>query len=403
VITLGSITAYRELTQSAVLDNDGEARLLSGQALLANQDQFSQEVTASLDTERVKGIVGIFYFKEYNDYDTTTFIGSRANPAIRIARPDFSTQDTKSYAVFGQATLGLTDAVNLTLGGRYTWDEKTFVNSQPSVPAVFRAARKWRNFSPKVGLDWRVSDELFLFALYAKGYKAGGFNRSNVRVVAETPYDPEEVESIELGLKSDLFDRRLRANLTLFTNDYTNLQLSSFDPNTGTTRRFNAASTRTRGVELELSARPVPSLELYASLGYLDAKYNRFLDLVNGVVTDVSFRKLKGAPEWQGSAGFGWEPELGIAGTVRLGADVSYRDKVFNNVANTEAISTEARTLVNASLRYTTDDERWSLTAAGRNLLNRQYPANAIFIGGLLSALYPADPITWSITARFRF
>lgn len=401
--TLGSITAYRDLSQSATLDNDGELRLLSGQSIVANQDQVSQEVTVSYASDRIKGIAGLFYFDEFNDYDTVTFIGSRLNPAVRIARPDFATQDTKSYAVFGQATIGVLSDVNLTLGARYTWDEKSFVNSQPSVPATFRAERKWEEFTPKVGLDWRLSEEVFLFALYARGYKAGGFNRSNVRIVAETPYDPEVVESYEAGIKTDLFERRLRANLTLFNNDYTDLQLSSFDPNTGTTRRFNAASTRTRGIELELSARPAPTLDIYGSVGYLDANYKRFFDRVGGVLTDVSSRALKGAPEWQGSAGIGWEPEVLAAGTVRLGADISYRDQVFNNVANTPEIATGARTLLNASIRYTTADERWAFTAAGRNLLDRKYAANGIFIGGLLSALYPADPLTWSLSARLKF
>jgi iron complex outermembrane receptor protein len=401
--TIGVNSAYRELFQDALLDNDGEARRLSAQKLTANQNQFSQEVTLSLDTETLKGIVGAFLFREYNDYATITFIGSRTNPAVRIERPDFSIQKTRSEALFGQFTWRPVAPLGLTVGARYTWDAKDFENRQPSVPAVFTGSERWRNFSPKIGLDWQADDRILLFGSWAKGYKAGGFNRSNIRVVAETPYDPEIVESWEFGLKADLANRRLRANLTLFHNDYTDLQLSSFDPNTGTTRRFNAASATTKGIELELAARPSRRFDAYASIGYLDARYNEFFDLVGGVLTDVSDRALKGAPELQWSAGFGWTPDIGLPGELRIGGDASFRDFVFNNVANTRLIATEARTLVNASVRYTTGDGRWAFTLAGRNLLDEQYPANGIFIGGLLAAVYPADPRSWSISARFRF
>ena len=402
-VTLGSITSYRELTQVATLDNDGELRRISGQIIDAGQNQFSQEVTARYDSERLQAMVGFFYFHEFNDYDTVTLIGSRPNPAVAIARPDTSEQVTRSYAVFGQATFKLTPDVGLTAGGRYTWDEKRFVNNQPSVPGVFGGTEKWRDFSPRVGLDWRVNDQLFMFASYAQGFKAGGFNRSNSAIVANTPYDPENVDTIEFGLKADLADRKLRANLTFFNNEYKGLQLSAFDLDTGTTRRFNAASARTRGLELETTARPTKDFEAFFSVGYLDARYNEFFDLVGGVLTDVSDRRLKGAPQLEWTAGFGWEPELPNGGTIRIGGDVNFRDELFNNVANTPGITTPPRTLVNGMLRYTTPDRKLQFTASGRNLLNRQFPVNGIFIGNLISALYPSEPMTWMLSARVNF
>ena len=401
-VTLGSITAYRDLAQRAVLDNDGEARLYSGFESDAKQRQFSQELTASFDTERFKGIVGAYLFHEDNDYGALTLIGSRANAATRIARPDTSFQRTRSYAIFGQATYTLVDALDVTLGGRYTWDSKNFTNSQPAVSAVFAAQRDWQNFSPKIGLNYRVNDQAFVFASYSQGYKAGGFNRSNVRIVAETPYNQERVKSFEVGIKTDLLNRRLRLNLSLFSNDYQNLQLSSFDPATGTTRRFNAAEAKTRGIELEASARPARGLELFGTFAYLDASYDRFLDLVGGVVTDVSARKLKGAPEYQASGGFTFDHDMGW-GNLLLNAQASYRSSQFTNVANTAAIAQRARTLVDASIGYRTADERWTLMLAGKNLLNEKYASNGIFIAGFLSAIYPADPVTWSITARYKF
>jgi len=402
-VTLGSITAWRDLDQTAILDNDGEVRLFSGFESDAAQSQFSQEVTASLSTDRIEAIVGGYFFDENNDYFALTLIGSRANAATRIARPDLSKQFTRSYAIFGQARYELFEGLGITLGGRYTWDEKSFSNTQPTVPATFTAARKWRDFSPKATIDFQPSEEVTIYATVAEGYKAGGFNRSNNRVVAETPYNQERVRTYEAGIKTELLGRRLRLNLTGFTNDYTDLQLSSFDPATGTTRRFNAAQATTRGIEFEASARPVPELDLYGVLGYLDAHYDVFVDRVGGVLTDVSSRKLKGAPKWQYTAGFGYDLGLADSGTLRFAGEAAYRSRVFNNVANNLAIATAGRTLVNASVGYRTPDERWTLTLAGKNLLDRQYPGNGIFIGGLLSAVYPADPQTWSISLRYRY
>ena len=401
-VTLGSVTAYRDLSQRAILDNDGEARLYSGFESNAAQRQFSQELTASLATNRFKGILGFYLFHEDNDYDAVTLIGSRTNAATRIARPDTSFQATRSYAVFGQATYKLLPNLDVTVGGRYTWDSKRFTNAQPSVPAVFNAARKWQNFSPKIGLDYRLSGQLFAYASYSQGYKAGGFNRSNVRLVAETPYDQERVKSFELGVKTDLLDRKLRLNLALFSNDYQNLQLSSFDSNTGTTRRFNAAQATTRGVELEATLRAMRELELYGTFSYLDAYYNRFVDLVGGVVTDVSSRKLKGAPEYQASGGFSFDAALGT-GRFLANGQAAYRSRQFLNVANTFAVSQPGRTLIDASIGYRTAGDRWTFTLAGKNLLSIKYPSAGIFIAGTLSALYPADPRTWSVTARYKF
>lgn len=402
VVTIGSISAYRALHQDAVLDNDGEARLYSGFESHANQSQTSQELTASIATDVLKGIAGFYFFDENNDYDALTRLGSRTNAATNIARPDYSVQYTRSYAVFGQMTYTVVPALSVTVGGRYTWDEKSFSNSQPSVPATFIAARKWRDFSPKLGIDLQLSDTALLYASFAEGYKAGGFNRSNVRIVAETPYDPEHVRNFELGLKTDLFERRLRFNIDGFINKYDALQLSSFDPATGTTRRFNAAKATTRGIEIEASARPFTGLDLYGTLAYLDAHYDTFVDRVGGSVVDVSFRKLKGAPKWQYTVGGGYEFPVG-SGTLRFNADAQYRDKVFNNVANNVEIATGARTLVNASVAWKSPGDHWTVTAAGKNLLNRQYAGNGIYIAGLLSALYPADPLTWSLSVRFKY
>lgn len=401
---LTSITAWRDLQNRGLLDNDAEARTILHFAFDADQSQWSQELTLNADWGRTQAIFGLYWFTEENEYGSTNFIGSRANPAAPVgATPGFMTQDTESVAVFAQATYSVTDALRLTAGARYTWDEKDFTDSYPTLNRFFAPSEEWTAFTPRIAADYQATDDVFLFASWSKGYKAGGFNRSTVPVTALTPYDEEEVSSFEAGVKSQFLDDRLRANLTLFYNDYEDLQLSAFDPATNVSRRFNAAAATTQGVELELSIVPAAGLTAYAAVGYLDASYDEFFDNVGGQIVDVSDRDLKGAPEWSASGGFAWQLPLAVPGLLRLAADVSYRSRMENNVANTPIIATPDTTLVNASLAWTSEDQRWTATLAGKNLTDEEYIGAGLFIGGLTTVLYPAEPRTWTVALRYSF
>jgi iron complex outermembrane receptor protein len=394
--TLTSITAWRDLDNTGTLDNDGRPTTVLHFFFDAEQSQWSQELTLAADWDRVKAIVGAYWFTEDNYYPNASIIG--ANRTLGLA-----SQDTESYAVFGQATFALTDALSVTAGGRFTWDQKDFQDVYPTLNRRYEADENWTAFTPRLSLEYQATPDTFLFASWSKGYKAGGFNRSTVAITALTPYDEENVTTAELGLKSQFLDDRVRANVTLFHNDYQDLQLSAFDPATNVSRRFNAAAATTQGVEVETSAVLARGLTAYATLGYLDAQYDEFVDRVNGVLTDVSYLDLKGAPKWSYSAGVSWTLPLQIPGSVTVNADVSRRSRVENNVANTPAIATPGVTLTNASVAWTSASDRWTVSLAGKNLGDEEYVANGLFIGGLTTLLYPADPRTWSATLRYQF
>ncbi len=402
--TLTSISAYRDMDNYGIFDNDGEARVIQHFAFDTRQSQFTQEFTLASDWGRTQAIYGAYLFQEKMDHDTINFLGSRPNPAGPVtALPDLTHQETESYALFGQATYAATDALSFTVGARYTWDNKDFLDRYPTRDLTYAVEEDWTAFTPRVAVDYKLNDNVFLFASWAEGYKAGGFNRSTVAVTALTPYDEEEVSTIEVGVKAEFFDRRLRTNLTLFDNDYQDLQLSAYDPATLVSRRFNAAAVTTRGAELELSAVAARGLLAYATVGYLDARYDEFYNLVNGVLTDVSYLDLKGAPRWSYTAGFSWDMPLPMPGLLRLNGNVSHRTHMENVVANTPIVATPALTLVDASLVWTSGDERWSATLAGKNLTDKEYIGAGLHIGGLLTVLYPADPRTWSAAVKYRF
>jgi iron complex outermembrane receptor protein len=402
--TLTYIAAWRDLKNNGTLDNDAEARTILHFDFDAEQKQTSHELTLGGKWGPVQGILGAYWFSEDNIYTSNNISGSRPNPAAAITSTvGITTQGSTSNAFFGQASFAITDDFKVTAGGRQTKDNKTFVDAYAARSLRFAAEKDWSAFTPRLGADYQVNKSLFLFSSYSKGYKAGGFNRSTTAITALTPYDQEDVATFEAGAKTDLLDGRLRTNVTYFSNAYKGLQLSAFDPATNISRRFNAASASTSGIEVEITAIPMTGLRTYATLGYLDARYDSFFDRINGVMTDVSYLRLKGAPRTTGSLGFSWLMPVSVAGTVRLNGDVNHRSWMENNVANTPIVASPAVNLINASLVWNSLDGHWTTTLAGKNLTNQNYIGAGLYIAGTTTVLYPADPRTLSASLRYRF
>ncbi len=393
---LQSITAYRALEQSAFLDNDGRAARVLAFEFEADQDQFSQELLLTAEWDAFQVLGGAYYFTETNDYSAVNYFLANVTPGA-------FNQETDSIALFGTVGWSITDALSLSVGARWTRDKKDWQDTYPGLGLNFTNDESWNSFTPRVTMDYQLSGATMVFASYAAGYKAGGFNRSTNATVATTPYDEEEVTTWELGIKTDLYDRRLRLNATAFYNDYENLQLSAFDPATNISRRFNAAQATTQGVELEVSAVPVEGLQTFLTIGYLDAGYDEFFDNVGGVLTDVSDRKLKGAPRWTLAGGASYLFPVTDMGDFRLSADFNNRSEVFQNVANTPVVATPTITLWNAAFSWTSPDERWRATLGGKNLSNKQYFGAALYIANLAEVVYPAEPRTWTLSLRYDF
>jgi iron complex outermembrane receptor protein len=391
-----SITAYRDQQQRAFLDNDGRAARVLAFYFDAQQDQFSQELLLSTEWSAFRVLGGAYYFTENNRYDVINYF-------LTNVTPGFFDQDTDSIAVFGTFGWDITDALTLSLGARWTRDKKDWLDVHPNLGANYTNSKTWNSFTPRVTIDYQLNHATMVFASYAEGFKSGGFNRSPNQVIATTPYDEEEVKTWELGIKSDFFDRRLRVNATYFYNDYSDLQLSAFDPATNLTRRFNAAQATTQGLELELSAVPLEGLQTFLTVGYLSAGYDEFFDNVGGVLTDVSNRKLKGAPRWTLAGGASYLFPATDIGDFRLSVDFNNRSEVFQNLANTPVVATPTITLWNAAFSWKSPDERWTATLGGKNLGNKEYFGAALFIANLAEVVYPAEPRTWTLGLRYDF
>src|SRR5205085_4325977 len=191
---------------------------------------------------------------------------------------------SKSYAAYGQLTWHATGAFHLTVGGRYTHDQKKGVlhfsrNINYDTNTAIAAAngyhpldKSWDRFNPMVTLAYDVSRDVHVYAKYSTGYRAGG---ASSRTANYQAFDPEDVKSYEVGLKSDFWDHRARFNLAGYIMDRKDSQvdISSIQPTA--TGSFNnlvtinaPGTTKIRGIEADLTVRPVPGLSLNASYAY---------------------------------------------------------------------------------------------------------------------------------------
>lgn len=310
-----SISAWRSNYATNSLDMDGTPLGLLGFYAVYDQEQFSQELQLSRSFTDVDIIAGLYYFKEDGDElavsDVFGFSGLVPNGVT------LSDIRSKSKGAFAQLNYHFTPKLRGTVGYRYTWDDRgvtrkgrdgTTLNPDGSIAAAPGSDDFDESFSYPawvIGLDYQVSDDMFVYVKSSNASMAGGFNTRPVRPGDEA-FDPEEATDIELGMKLDSFDGRLRTNVALFGIETEGLQRITSDViNNRTTQvTLNAGESRTYGFEFEGTALPWTGMEIKAAVVYLDAEYKdgTFFDKANtpaGIVTyDRSNEVMSNAPEW---------------------------------------------------------------------------------------------------------
>ena len=327
--------------------------------------------------------------------------------------------DNEAWAAFAQATYDLTDALHLTLGGRYTDEQKSFTPDQiiyqnyyagfsslvpadnplAALDAPFLQAGgrilpllekdiDISEFTPMANLAFDLSDDIMVYLSYSEGFKSGGFTQrvfppivAPFTAPAGTPdidliptYDPEFVEVLELGFKGTFMDGRVRVNGALFTTDYEDLQVQVFNSVAPVTQNIGEASIE--GLELEVVASPGNGWFAEASLSLLDANYDE-IDTGNTLIArDNDFERV---PETAASLGLSRELLLGDNGTLILRGDWSYRSKTFNDAYNTALLETDSTDLIDASVRWLSADEAWTVTLSGINLTDEEYLVSGVY------------------------
>jgi iron complex outermembrane recepter protein len=374
-----SISAYRELDSVFDLDTDLSPVQIVNTANDYTQEQFSQEVQLSgegLD-DRLRWLFGLYYLGE-----TGTDVNSLTT--VLTSFRSGGDVDNDSYAAFGQLVYDVTERMSLTVGGRFTSETKRFAPDQVilstlPIPLPFAPGDRVLplgdvevgsdEFTPSASLSFQPADTLLTYVSYAKGFKSGGFTQRIFPPEPETPsFRPEFVESWEVGLKTELFERRLRWNSAAFHSDYTDQQVIVLDGFAPKVR--NAGEARIWGVESEFEAVPTHRLRLNGSVSYLNAEYKEIDPRAAPVNLDS---KLVNTPEWMLSAGLTGILWSGESGELSTRWDWFHSSELAKDAENTPELIQGSYDTLAGSLTYTSANERWLLSVGGTNLTDQSF------------------------------
>lgn len=441
--TLTSVTGYR--SQRSRLPNsyagvapvaaDGQSLSFFDAARDDNRKTFQQEVRfASQFQGPFQLVTGGFYQHESIDFCVAQYLGFLDLTSGPLAFGNWNdtpyilcnAQKGSSKALFAEGTYKIAPTLTLTVGGRYTWESKTWRGRQqafvptlgggfdPSIalsqaldasvykyPAgVVTVDAKSNKPTYRASLGWQAAPAIFAYATYSRGFKGGGFNDQiggfgafgtdlAAFATASRATRPETADSFEAGVKSEFFSHRLRFNLTGFHVKYQDLQkqlnvplIVNGQPNQ-VTIFVNAASAVVNGLELETSAVPVTGLTLRGVLGYQDGKYKSYD--APGAGYNLADAPLDRAPKWQWTLDGTYEvPVSGFK--LTLNGNAAYVGRNLNTQDINDPLGNtflNARTLLNASITLSDQDDRYYARLVGRNLTDKRYKIAEQNVAGL--------------------
>jgi len=443
---LSFLASYLTLEQGFLLDFF-EGPFNTGGFTIANDSQHDQitlelKLSGSLADDKLDYTAGVYYFDEDNETDFTQIfnlgvIGIGAPPVgFPLFQYDRTMDNTaESIAAYVQGDWHFSDKATLTVGVRFTDEEKTLGlrdNGNPLAGAIINTAdlvaagvpikQSESITTPRVAFEYQMSDDVMWYASATKGFKAGGWNARGTTADQLIPFAPEYVWTYEGGLRSEWLDNKLRMNLTVFQTDVEDFQVPSAftDPVSGAivfiTRNF--ADMDVSGAELEFFAVPTDNLTLFANIGFMDSKYTNLDSSITdqqaacraavpagsapcaqGIVNPVGdIAPPTRAPESQISVG-GWY-------TFQIGSSLELTPKISAVRYGKHNISTSGQdvalisdyTVVQGGISLENVDQNWALTLACKNCTDEDQ-----YVSYLAGFIYLQDPNTWSLTFNKQF
>ncbi|MES2257011.1 MAG: TonB-dependent receptor [Pseudomonadota bacterium] len=327
---------------------------------------------------------GLFYLSTDTHVIENRLIKTTINPLV-MQRGEFD-QQTDSAAVYANIDWAIRPAVKVSIGGRYSTDRKVIDFAPIAIcpqlactQSFLNDSHRWSKFTPKLIGSWQPSEQVMLYASTSSGYRSGNYNPriTNPAGLGVGPANPETVLAYEVGAKTDWLDRKLRLNLSVYQNNYSDIQQVVSYPQTqgGPIQSLvNAAKGRIRGVEAEIIARPFKALTLEANSAYTDARYTAQTAPIVGV-TDLLALRFPNVSKWTYYvAGTVSEPVPSLGGKVGLRVSYDWRSSYVADFLNTRGTTQGAYGVVNANLSFKKGD--WSVELYGRNLGNVYYTDN---------------------------
>jgi outer membrane receptor protein involved in Fe transport len=421
--SLKSISAWTEYDTDLCTDGDYATTQFADQCKTEDHEQFTQEFILSSELGgKFNYMVGLYY--QDADLKATTntgFLPSAIPPleagilnllesALGFRPPsgfsdsevfsDFD-QETTTWSVFTQVDYDITDRLRLRAGIRYSDDNKDVENHQfitnigctepkpintfllsPDVfnlrvPYDYELKRGEDHTTGSVNLQYDIGDDIMVYATWANGYKAGGFDESNGLDIARE-FEDESVDHYEIGAKMELWDNRVRLNLSGFHTSFDDLQVSTWE--TATFIVTNAGEATTDGIEADFTIAATEDLTVYGALTWLDAEYDTYDDaactveqqiaggLAPGCRQDLEGTPLQFAPDWSGNIGFTYDWGVTANTNLVFNADAFYSDEILIAPDNDPVGIQDSYWKINARIAWEANDGQWMVAVLGKNL-----------------------------------
>ena len=434
-----SITSQRADTSTSWIDFDNLPTDYFDAPVIYDNEQFSQEFQLTYTSDRLAGVVGLYQLdaNAFNAFDVVIF-----SSLTSFTLGDY---DTEAWAAFFDMSYSLNDQWTLSVGGRYTGDERTarvvretfaglgspyFGNDSAisiTVPSEgvpeFNGNRTDDKFTPRVSLSYAPNDEHNLYAAYSEGFKGGGFDPRGAYNIAEVRagFAPESVESIELGAKSLWADGMISTNIAVFTMDYTDVQIPGSvlldTDGDGEVDGFagkvtNAGGAEISGIEIEAVAQFTDQFSATLGLGFIDAEYTEWLeastdpDTGEPIFIDISDqREFQNTPETTASLNLRYELPLANGSLALLGG-VSYRGSTYQFEIPNPLTNQDSFTLFDVGAVWTSDSGKYTVGLHGRNLGDEEYIAAAYdfptVVNSVIGFYGPPQTVTLTGSVHFR-
>ena len=410
----GTITAlygWRDLYQEAGSDIDAQPIWAFHSAAWLDSEQNSLELRYNGQFGNANVTTGVYWFDNDIGYHERRDLAGAAtnNLAPAIIQDGGGDYTVETLGVFAAVDYDLTQRLTLSAGLRYTTEEKSaaiaslaanqsiednltplpspdinyvvdlrcnLVDSSegfPDCPRDFVDDDDWQTWAPKIGATYALSDAAQLYGHWTRGYRSGGYNLRNTSpLFTPTPFDEEQVDSFEIGYKSQQSWGRL--NLAAFHTTVGDMQreINLADPDAGVVQIIrNSADATLWGIEVDGTFSLSDNLLLLATLGYIDSSYDEVqFDLNGDGVVDANDEDLglPRAPEWTYSIGLNYDVDLGSWGYASARINYAYRDEVFFTDNNLGFINEQD--IVDAGVDLHSNDGHWVLSLYGRNMLD---------------------------------
>lgn len=324
---------------------------------------------------------------------------------------------SKSLAAFGEGTVNFSSALRAIVGLRYTTDDLSYyhgrVATNTGVPGVqptratVTGSTTEKALSGRIGPQFDLSKDTMVYGTYSRGYKGPAYNVFfNMQPSQDNVLAPEKSNSVEIGLKTELLDRKLRLNVAAFQSDYKGYQANVPDLVNGVivTRLINAGEVSTKGLEVDLTARVTPDFTISAALANTIARVKNFNCPPGAAAScDVNGKPLPYAPEWKGSLRMKYTQGLGGKLSLDYGLDATWQSKTNFDLQQQPDSFQDAYGILNARLALSSADG-WSVALVGRNLNDKSYSTLIFNAGNSINRYVPRDDKRYfGVSARYDF